>query len=70
MFEGWQTAGLNALNNRGQWPDNWQTAGLKARNNRGQWPECRVEAAAGFGAGERQGSGNPTKHPYPLKNGI
>ena len=45
-FEGWQTAGLNALNNRGQWPDGWQTAGLNALNNRGQWPECRVEAAA------------------------
>ena len=33
------TAGLKALNNRGQWPDGWQTAGLKALNNRGQWPD-------------------------------
>ena len=30
-------AGLNALNNRGQWPDGWQTASLKALNNRGEW---------------------------------
>jgi len=37
VFQGRQTAGLNALNNRGQWPDGWQTAGLKALNNRGQW---------------------------------
>jgi len=56
-FEAWQTAGLNALNNRGQWPEclleaaaqafeAWQTAGLNALNDRGQWPECLLEAAA------------------------
>ena len=60
VFEAWQTAGLNALNYRGQWPERlveaaaegfrgfeaWQTAGLNALNYRGQWPECLVEAAA------------------------
>ena len=39
-FEGWQTAGLNALNNRGQWPYGWQAPGLNALNNRGQWPDA------------------------------
>ena len=54
--EGWQTAGLNALNNnRGQWPD-----GLTAGKQR-EWHECLVEAAAdhfrgfrGLGASKRQ----------------
>ena len=57
-------AGKRHLNNRGQWPDGWQTAGLNALNDRWQWHECLVEAAAEHvivGAGERQGSGKPTK---------
>ena len=62
-FEAWQTAGLNALNNRGQWPEclleaaaqrfRWQTAGLNALNNRGQWPECLL--AAGLNALNNRG---------------
>ena len=62
-FEAWQTAGLNALSNRGQWREclleaaaqrlRWQTAGLNALNNRGQWPECLL--AAGLNALNNRG---------------
>ena len=45
-FEAWQTAGLNALNNRGQWPECLVEAAAERFRHLGQWLECLLEAAA------------------------